>query len=126
MPGVALSVLGMAAMAGTASTVLVVAGATAFGVGFGVLQNATLSLMYARVPAAGYGAVSALWNAAYDVGMGAGAIAVGFLVAGLGFGPAFLLTAASMLPALVLARRESEPAADQQRATQAEPCPVPA
>ena len=26
---------------------------------------------------------------------------------GLGFGPAFLLTAASMLPALVLARREA-------------------
>ncbi len=124
VPGVALSVIGMAAMAVTASSVLVVAGATAFGVGFGVLQNATLSLMYARVPAAGFGAVSALWNAAYDVGMGAGAIAVGFLVTGLGFGPAFLLTAASMLPALVLARRESEPEADQPQAVPAELCPV--
>jgi len=126
VPGVALSVLGMAAMAATGSTVLVLAGATAFGVGFGVLQNATLSLMYARVTSAGFGTVSALWNAAYDVGMGAGAIAVGFLVAGVGFGPAFLLTAASMLPALVLARRESEPATERPRAVQAEPCPVPA
>ncbi len=126
VPGVALSVLGMAAMAATASSALVVAGATAFGVGFGVLQNATLSLMYARVPAAGFGAVSALWNAAYDVGMGAGAIAVGFLVAGLGFGPAFLLTAASMLPALVLARRESEPETDLPHTVPSDLCPVPA
>ena len=70
--------------------------------------------------------VSALWNAAYDVGMGAGAIAVGFLVAGLGFGPAFLLTAASMLPALVLARRESEPETDLPDTVPSDPCPVPA
>jgi predicted MFS family arabinose efflux permease len=116
----------MTAMAVTGCGALVVAGATTFGVGFGVLQNATLSLMYSRVPAAGFGAVSALWNAAYDLGMGAGAIGVGVLVAGVGFGPAFLLTAASMLPALTLARRESHPEVDRTRSAEVDLSPVPA
>ena len=79
-----------------------------FGAGFGVLQNATLTLMYARVPASEYGTVSAIWNGAYDLGMAAGALAVAALVTVTGFGAAFALVAASMLPALVLARREPE------------------
>ena len=89
-----------------------------FGTGFGVLQNATLTLMYARVPVAGYGAVSAIWNGAYDLGMGAGAIAVGALVTMTGFSGAFLVVAASMLPALSLARREAQP--DRSRAPEAD------
>src|SRR3954470_5871432 len=57
VPGLALSVLGVVAMAVTGSAVLVLLGAAVFGTGFGVLQNASLSLMYARVPAEGFGAV---------------------------------------------------------------------
>jgi MFS family permease len=110
VPGVALSAAGMAAMAATHSPALVVAGAAAFGTGFGVLQNATLSLMYARVPAAGYSTVSAVWNAAYDIGMAIGAIGVGLMITWTGFSPAFLIIAAAMVPALVMAHRESEPA----------------
>ena len=86
---------------------MVVLGAAIFGTGFGVLQNATLSLMYARVPAAGYGMVSAIWNGAYDLGMGAGAVVVGVLVTG--FSAAFALVAVGMGPALALARRETQP-----------------
>ena len=108
MPGVALSVTGMTAMAVTTYGPLVVIGAAVFGTGFGVLQNATLALMYARVPATEYGTVSAIWNGAYDLGMGAGAIAVGALVAVTGFSVAFLVVAACMLPALALARREAQ------------------
>jgi predicted MFS family arabinose efflux permease len=107
VPGVALSVTGMAAMAVTPSAALVTAGAATFGAGFGILQNATLSLMYARVSAAGYGTVSAIWNAGYDMGMAFGAIGVGLLVAATGFAPAFLVTTAAMVPALVAAYRES-------------------
>ena len=109
VPGVALSIIGITAIAVTPSTTLVIAGAVAFGAGFGVLQNATLSLMYAHVPAAGYGAVSAVWNAGYDAGMAAGAIGVGLLVTTTGFSAAFLITAAAMLPALVMARRAAAP-----------------
>jgi predicted MFS family arabinose efflux permease len=55
--------------------------------------------------------VSAIWNAAYDLGMALGAIGVGLLVSVVGFTAAFLLTAAAMVPALFLARREAtEPA----------------
>lgn len=109
VPATAMSVVGMAAMAVTSSGVLVVAGSLVFGTGFGVLQNATLALMYARVTDSEYATVSAIWNGAYDLGMGAGAIVVGALVASTGFSAAFLVVAACMLPALALARREARP-----------------
>lgn len=109
VPAMAMSVVGMTAMAVTSSGVLVVAGSLVFGTGFGVLQNATLALMYARVPASGYATVSAIWNGAYDLGMGAGAIVVGALVASTGFSAAFLVVAACMLPALAMAHREARP-----------------
>lgn len=111
VPGTALAVIGMAAMSLTHSPISVIAGATAFGTGFGVLQNATLSLMYARVPAAAYATVSAVWNAAYDLGMAVGAIGVGLLISGTGYGPAFVIVAAAMVPALVLAQNEAAPKA---------------
>jgi predicted MFS family arabinose efflux permease len=47
-----------------------------------------------------------MWNAAYDAGMGTGAIGVGLLVAHLGYPVAFLLTAALVIPALLPARPE--------------------
>ncbi|HEY3734408.1 MAG TPA: MFS transporter [Streptosporangiaceae bacterium] len=106
-PGVVLSAVGMAALAATSSPALVIGGAAAFGVGFGLLQNATLTLMYARVPASGQTAVSAIWNAAYDAGMGAGAIGMGLLAGHIGYSGVFLLTAALVMTALLGARRES-------------------
>jgi predicted MFS family arabinose efflux permease len=65
--------------------------------------------MYARVPATEYGTVSAIWNGAYDLGMGAGALAVGVLVTMTSFGAAFVVVAATMVPALAAARREARP-----------------
>ena len=106
IPGVLLSAAGIAALAATHTPVLVVAGAACFGIGFGVLQNATLALMYARSPQGAYDAVSAIWNAAYDAGMGAGATGIGLFVAHTGYPAAFLLTAAMVIPALIPARRE--------------------
>ncbi|MCU7726911.1 MFS transporter [Actinoplanes sp. KI2] len=107
LPGVLLAIGGTAALAGTGSFGSVLLGASAFGAGFGILQNVTLALMYERAPRSAYSGVSAVWNAAYDLGMAAGAIGFGVLVPALGFSAAFLLTAATMLPALVSARRES-------------------
>jgi MFS family permease len=104
LPGILLSAAGMAAVAATHSTALVLLGAAAFGAGFGVLQNVTLTMMYARVPRSSYSAVSAIWNAAFDLGMAAGALGVGALIPSLGYPAAFLLTAASMLPTLLLVR----------------------
>ena len=67
----------MGALALTASPVAVVAGAVLLGAGFGVAQNASLTLMFDRVTAAGYDMVSAVWNLAYDAGMGLGAAGFG-------------------------------------------------
>jgi MFS family permease len=105
-PGVLASAAGMAAIAATHTPVLVVAGAAVFGVGFGLLQNASLALMYARVPQNGYSAVSAIWNAAYDAGMGVGALGIGLVVGFTGYPVAFLSAAALAVLALLPAYRE--------------------
>ena len=102
-----MSITGVVAMAVIGSDALVLIGAATFGAGFGVLQNATLSLMYARVPESGFSAVSAIWNAGYDLGMAVGAAGVALLVTTVGFGPAFLITGLAMVPALWLASRET-------------------
>jgi MFS family permease len=116
LPGLLLSAAGTLLMALTGSPVAVVAGVGLFGIGFGIAQNATLTLMYVRVPAAGYGTVSALWNFAYDAGMGAGAVAFGWLAAGTGYPWAFALTAAAMLGALApaLTDRRTTPRAAER------------
>ena len=79
-----------------------IAGATLFGAGFGITQNASQTVMYDRVPESGYSAVSALWNLAYDGGMGLGAAGFGLLVTGIGYPAAFALTAA-ILPVVLAA-----------------------
>jgi predicted MFS family arabinose efflux permease len=72
-----------------------------FGSGFGVTQNASMTLMLNRVGPSGYGTVSAIWNLAYDVGIGAGAFGFGLLAAQTGYPPAFAVTALLVLSGLV-------------------------
>ncbi|MCL2551387.1 MAG: MFS transporter [Actinomycetia bacterium] len=106
LPGLLASAAGLLVTALTGSPVAVLAGVALFGAGFGVTQNATLTLMYARVPASGYGTVSALWNVAYDGGMGLGAVGFGAAAAMTGYPAAFALTSAVMLLALLPAWRD--------------------
>jgi predicted MFS family arabinose efflux permease len=105
-PGLVLAAAGMTAVAATGSPPAVIGGALVFGTGFGLLQNATLVLMYARVPAGVESAVSAIWNAAYDLGMAGDALCAGLLVTSIGYPMTFVLTAAMMLPALTVVRRD--------------------
>ncbi|MER7282217.1 MFS transporter [Dactylosporangium sp. NPDC000244] len=105
-PGILLAAAGTAALALTSSPAAMVTGSLLLGAGFGVLQNATLTLMFNRVPAGGENTVSAIWNSAYDLGMAAGAMAAGLIVGAAGYPATFLLTAALMLPALPLIRRD--------------------
>ncbi|MEU4952151.1 MFS transporter [Streptomyces lavendulae] len=109
LPGLLLSAAGTLLMVATAEPVVVVVAAGVFGTGFGILQNATLTLMYARVPTTGYGTVSAVWNIAYDVGMGVGAVAFGWLAAATGYPWAFALTGVAVLTAVVPAHRDRRP-----------------
>jgi predicted MFS family arabinose efflux permease len=77
-------------------------GALLFGAGFGLLQNATLILTMSRVPKSEYGLGSALWNAAFDAGTGAGALLFGGVISASGFPAAFYLAAALLAVALLL------------------------
>jgi predicted MFS family arabinose efflux permease len=104
-PGVLIAAAGMLALSLAAIPAVMLAGATLFGLGFGVTQNASQTLMYDRVPESGYGVVSAVWNLAYDGGMGLGAAGFGVLVAHTGYPAAFALAAATLPLILVAAGR---------------------
>jgi predicted MFS family arabinose efflux permease len=104
-PAVLICAVGMGSAAFTSTPLAVLAGMAAFGAGFGLAQAATLNTMLARVPASQYGAVSAAWNAAYDLGWGAGAIGIGMVAATAGYPAAFAVAAVLVLAALPLDRR---------------------
>lgn len=96
----------MIALAWLRSPVAVVTGMCLFGIGFGISQNATFAVMVDRMPAAGLGTASALWNLAYDGGYGAGPAAFGLLVGHTGYPAAFAGVGAVMMLALPSARHE--------------------
>jgi predicted MFS family arabinose efflux permease len=96
----AIGVAGLVVLAGglwRGLDVLLMAGAALFGASYGAVQNLTLVAAFARARGQGTSAVSALWNAAFDAGTGAGAVAVGALAA-LGMGvPAALAVSAGLI-----------------------------
>ena len=116
VPGLAIASLGMIAMIWLASPVAVIAGMSLFGTGFGIVQNATLTLMIDRMPASGVGTASALWNLAYDAGYGAGPAVFGLFAGRTGYPVAFALTSLLMLAALPAGWRErsAKPAAKRE------------
>ncbi len=94
MPGVLSAAVGMLALVLHTSSTAVIVGMALFGAGFGVVQNASLALMFEQVSSSGCGTVSALWNLACDAGPGVGAAGFGVVAAQTGFSTAFALTAA--------------------------------
>ena len=106
VPALAIASAGMITMLWLSSPAAVIIGMCLFGTGFGIAQNATFTLMIDRMPPAGTGTASALWNLAYDGGYGAGPALFGLFVTHTGFPVAFALTAALMVAALPAARRE--------------------
>jgi hypothetical protein len=89
---------------------VVVLGAALVGVGFGVVQNESLVLMFHRLGRPGYGLASTVWNVGYDAGTGLGAVVVGAVLAAAGTPTGFALAGASVfvvLPAALLAVRRS-------------------
>src|SRR5262249_37175199 len=106
VPAVAAAALGTAGLVWAGSPVAVIAGMGLFGAGFGAAQNVTLAVMFERVPPSEFGRVSALWNLAYDGGMGIGAVGFGRLVAWAGSPAAFGLTAAALAAAFLPAGQD--------------------
>jgi len=103
-PAVVVTAAGMATAAASGSVPAVLAGMALFGAGFGLAQAASLTTMLQSVPPDRYGAVSAAWNAAYDLGWGVGALGVGLVVASLGVPAGFAAAAVLTLTALPLTR----------------------
>ncbi|MFD1536764.1 MFS transporter [Nonomuraea guangzhouensis] len=108
VPGILVTAAGVALQVWAGEPVAVVAGMAMFGVGFGVLQNATLALMLERGPS---GPVSALWNLAYDAGMGVGAMGFGLFIGHTGYPVGFAVTAALVAATLPLALKRTRPMA---------------
>ncbi|HXT48018.1 MAG TPA: MFS transporter [Gemmatimonadaceae bacterium] len=106
IPALLVSAAGLFAEAMLGSPIAVVLVMVVFGAGFGVAQNASLILMFERVQPSGYDTASALWNLAYDAGLGVGGAGFGVLVAQTGYSAAFACTAVLMLVALVPALRD--------------------
>jgi len=104
-PGLAACGLGMLLLLGVDQATLLLAAMAVFGTGFGVAQSATYAVMVERAPAGGDGAVSALWNLAYDLGYGVGPLAFAAVVGASGYPAAFALTGLVVLAGLRAARR---------------------
>jgi predicted MFS family arabinose efflux permease len=106
VPGVVTTAAGMLALVLVDSPVAVLAGMVLFGSGFGVTQNATMTMMLNRVAPSSYGMVSAIWNLAFDAGIGVGAFGFGVVAARTGYPAAFAITAILVLGALVPLRQD--------------------
>ena len=104
-PGLAACGLGMVLLLGVDRPAVLLAAMAVFGTGFGVAQSATYAVMVERAPAGGDGAVSALWNLAYDLGYGVGPLAFAAVVGASGYPAAFALTGLVVLAGLRAARR---------------------
>ena len=81
----------------------VVLGAGLFGAGYGAVQNLTLVAAFARGGEGGTTTVSAIWNASFDAGTAVGALALGFLAAGIGLDRTYVVVAALLAAAVPLA-----------------------
>jgi MFS family permease len=102
---VLLTAVGMLGLFWKTNPVALIAGMAVFGLGFGTAQNVTLAVMLERVHTSRYGHVSAVWNIAYDGGMGLGAVGFGYVVGLVGYATGFGFTAAVLAAALVPALR---------------------
>jgi predicted MFS family arabinose efflux permease len=107
VPGLLIAAGGIAVLVLVSNPAAVMAGMVLFGIGFGFTGNASMAVMLDRVPSSSYGTVSALWNLAYDAGIGIGATGFGLVAVHTGYPAAFGLTATLMLLPLfaVMSRR---------------------
>ena len=82
---------------------LLLLGAVVVGVPYGALQNLTLVIAFARVPAPAIPTASAAWNIGFDAGTATGSVVVGALAAAYSFGVAFAAMVVVVLAALAAA-----------------------
>ena len=96
-PAALAAALGMAALVLIDRRLVLLGATTLIGAAFGVAQNASLTAMFRAVPRSEYDAASAVWNLAYDAGLGLGGAGFGVLAAGTGYPGGFVIAAAVLL-----------------------------
>lgn len=84
-----LSIAGLLCLAAPGAFAVMM-GMAMSGIAFGVAQSASLCRLLAQAKPAQADAVGALWNGAYDAGLGVGGLALGGLAAVLGYTVSFL------------------------------------
>jgi predicted MFS family arabinose efflux permease len=119
VPGVVTAAAGILDLVLIDRPAAVMAAMALFGSGFGATQNASMTLMLNRVAPSAYGTVSAIWNLAFDAGIGVGAFGFGVLTSRTGDRVGFAVTAALMLAALAL-----RPARPERRSRPERPAPT--
>ena len=90
------------------------AGAAVFGAGYGATQNLTLVAAFARAGENGTTTASAMWNASFDAGTATGALALGFLAAGIGLDWTYVVVAAFLTLPLLVGQLEHKAMAHMQ------------
>jgi predicted MFS family arabinose efflux permease len=109
IPAVLASAAGMGAFAWTSNPVAVIAAAAVFGAGFGTAQAATSTAMFQAAEPNEYAAVSAVWNVAYDTGLGLGPVVFGLLATQTGTAVGFVGVAVLLLSHTLQRRRDAAP-----------------
>ena len=105
-PSVVMAAAGMLMLVLLPRPAAVIAAMLLFGAGFGIAQNATAAVMFERMDASAYGTVGALWNLAYDAGIGVGAAGFGLVTVHTGYRWAFALTGGVMGLTLLIVWRD--------------------
>jgi predicted MFS family arabinose efflux permease len=114
-PGVLLAAAGMG-LEVVGFGALVVIGAVVVGLGFGLVQNDALTVLFVASGPARYGAASAAWNVSYDAGTGIGAVGLGAVAEPFGFAAAFGASALVCAGTALGVVRRAQPRAARRRA----------
>lgn len=100
-PCALLAAAGLLLLAWSPANALGIVGSCVLGLGIGGTASASLAGMMASVPPAQYGFVSTAWNLSFDLGIAAGGLGLGLLIAPLGFSGGSTLLAGVMVIAVV-------------------------
>jgi predicted MFS family arabinose efflux permease len=112
-----LSVAALVVVAATLGGVLAVVSIGVFGLAFGMLQTAAFVGMVRTGDHSQFGAISAIWNFAFDFAYGIGSFLIGLVVGGYGFGVAFWVLPFLPLVGLTIVAAGRSRAADPSLAT---------
>lgn len=127
LPGMALTVIGMALLAFEPAPLLALVGVGGFGVGFALVFPALLALTVDRVPDGERGAAVGSFTAFFDIGASGGSYAVGAVADRVGFAGGFGLPSALCAGGfVVLVRLGRHVRAEAAAAADESPLPEPA